>query len=169
MRRHRASVRLRPPTNNTQRHAEEKNMNIKDRLLQVQAAVVLDKVKGNGDLGKAVGDAAEEAVRDGINSPKGKAYMALFASSAEQLTRLTTNNLDGANTYLPKTRAYIAVNGVCAPGTDAATIKGLMGLGNIDAPKPNGEPLDETVDEATVNLRAVEIPDLPDFPIAPQV
>jgi hypothetical protein len=136
-------------------------MTIKERLLQVQAAVVLDKARGGVALAEAVGFAAEAAIRDGIYSTAGRAYMAIFANSVDQLTRLTTDELDGDNTYLPRVRAYVAANGVCAPGTDAATIKGLMGVGDIDAPKPDNEPLDDTPDQTVIDLRAVKIPDLP--------
>ena len=134
-------------------------MKIKQRLLKVQAAVVVDKVDGNGDLGKKVGDAAEAAMMGGINSAAWKAYMSLFADSADQLKRLTTAELDGGEQWLPRVRAYIVANGICAPGTDAATMKGLVGIpSDIDADKPSGDPLSETVDAAVVALRPVNIP-----------
>lgn len=134
-------------------------MTIKNRILQVQAIVALEKARGGGDLGDQLGRAAEAAIRDGLGSPAGKAYMGIFANSSEQLTRLTTNQLDGNNTYLPRVRAYVAANGVCAPGTDAATMKGVVGLGDIDADKPDGEPLDDNFDANIA--RAVAIPALP--------
>lgn len=138
-------------------------MSIKKRLLKVQAAVVLDKVNGTGKLGTAIGDAAEAAMFAGIDSEEWKAYMSLFADSADQLKRLTTTELDGEGTdearYLPRIRAYIVANGICAPGTDAATMKGLIGIAaDIDADKPDGAPLSETVDPTVVARRPVNIP-----------
>ena len=140
-------------------------MKIRERLLLVQAAVAVDKVKGTGDLGTRVGDAAEAAMRGGIASDEWKAYMSLFADSADQLKRLTTTELDGDGTnearYLPRVRAYIVANGVCAPGTDAATVKNLMGIdANIDADRPDGDPLSTEPEEDVVKLRPFVIPQL---------
>lgn len=131
---------------------------IKQRLLKVQAAVVQEKANGGGPKGELIGLAAEKAMRDGINSEAWKDYMALFADSADQMARLTTDTLDGTNTWLPRARAYIIANAVCTPDTDAATIKGISGLGDIDAKKPNGQPLDETPDPVIVARRPVQIP-----------
>jgi hypothetical protein len=134
---------------------------IKQRLLKVQAAVVVEKANGGGSLGEQIGLAAERAMIEGMNSDAWKAYMSLFADSADQLKRLTTTELDGEDDaqYLPRMRAYIVANAVCAPGTDAATIKGLVGIpSDIDAARPDGEPLSETADPAVVALRPVNIP-----------
>lgn len=138
-------------------------MKIRDRLLLVQAAVAVDKVRGTGELGTKVGDAAEAAMVGGMTSDAWKAYMSLFAESADQLKRLTTTELDGEGTdearYLPRVRAYIVANGICAPGTDAATVKNLMGINaNIDADKPDGDPLSTDPVEEVVNLRPFAIP-----------
>jgi hypothetical protein len=141
------------------KHAEEKNMTIEKRIKQVQAAVAVDKANGNGDLGEKIGKAAESAMLQGIKSDAWKAYMALFADSADQLKRLTTDELDGENDYLPRMRAYMVANSVCAPGTDAATMKGFERLGGmIDAPRPDGEPLSTEVDQAVTDLRPFNIP-----------
>jgi hypothetical protein len=137
-------------------------MNIKKKLLQVQAAVALDKAKGSGGaLGEAIGLAAERALTKGMESDEWKDYMALFADSAEQLQRLTTTDLDGTNAWLPRARAYIVANAICAPGTDTVTIKGVIGIGDIDVNKPDGTALDETFDQAVANRRAVNVPPLP--------
>lgn len=138
-------------------------MKIMKRLLKVQAAVAVNKVEGDGSLGVAVGDAAERAMIGGMKSDEWKVYMSLFADSADQLRRLTTTELDAVDddhaNYLPRIRAYIVANGICAPGTDAATAKGLMGFRvQIDADKPGGEPLNEAPDPAVVALRPVNIP-----------
>ncbi|MDT5271116.1 MAG: hypothetical protein QOH49_3302 [Acidobacteriota bacterium] len=138
-------------------------MKIRDRLLLVQAAVAVDKVKSTGDLGTKVGNAAEAAMLGGIASDAWKAYMSLFADSADQLKRLTTTELDGEGTdeavYLPRVRAYIVANGICAPGTDAITVKNLMGINaNIDSDKPDGDPLSTDPDINVTNLRPFIIP-----------
>ncbi|HEX8293940.1 MAG TPA: hypothetical protein VF570_19395 [Pyrinomonadaceae bacterium] len=136
-------------------------MKIEQRIKLIQAAVAVDKAKGRGDLGEQVGKAAEAAMLGGIASEAWKKYMSLFADSAEQLTRLTTNELDGDNDYLPRMRAYIVANGVCAPGTDAATMKGFAGLGGmIDAPGPNDEPLKTDPEDAVVKFRPFPIPEV---------
>ncbi|HEX8355642.1 MAG TPA: hypothetical protein VF611_22235 [Pyrinomonadaceae bacterium] len=135
-------------------------MEIKKRLLLVQAAVAVDKAKGSGDLGRRVGDAAERALREGMQSDAWKEYMSLFADSAEQLKRLTTDELDGNNDYLPRARAYIVANAICAPGTDAATMKGLVGLGDIDADKPDNDPLDVEPDPKVAALRPFNVPEV---------
>jgi hypothetical protein len=133
-------------------------MKIQEKLLRVQAAVIVDKAKGGGALGVQLGQASEEAITNGMGSPKWEAYMALFADSAEQLARLTTNSLDGNNQWLQRARAYIAANGVCAPVTDGATVKGLDGIGDIDVKKPNGDPLDETPDAGVAAKRPFVVP-----------
>jgi hypothetical protein len=146
-------------------------MRIRQRILKVQAAVVADKADGDPKkLGKLVGDAAEAAIFAGINSEQWKDYMSLFATSEEQLTRLTTADLDGPGdsaVYMPRIRAYVAVNGVCAPGTDAATMKGHDGAVfsvSIDDDKPNGAgPLDVNPAAAVTQRRKAKFPDLPDF------
>ena len=138
---------------------------IRNNLLRVQAAVVSQKATtGVTALGDAIGNAAEAALLKGMTAPDGTAtpewerYMALFANSAEQLERLTSNKHDGNNTWLPRVRAYIVANGICAPGTDAATIKNTMGLGDIDARKPDNTELSLTTDPAVIAKRAVPIP-----------
>jgi hypothetical protein len=133
-------------------------MDISKRILKVQAAVLADKIDGEPlKLGRKVGDAAEAAIIGGITSDAWKSYMSLFADSADQLKRLTTNELDATaddKIYLPRLRAYIVANGVCAPGTEAATMKNFAGIPvDIDADKPGGVPLDETVDPNVVGLR----------------
>jgi hypothetical protein len=147
-------------------------MRIKQRILKVQAAVVADKADGDKKgLGTKVGDAAEAAIFAGINSEAWRDYMSLFASSEEQLTRLTTADLDApgdAGVYMPRIRAYIAANGVCAPGTDAATMKGHDGAAfsvSIDDDKPNNAgPLDVAPGATVTQRRKAKFPDLPDFP-----
>lgn len=147
-------------------------MRIRQRILKVQAAVVADKADGDPkQLGKAVGDAAEAAIFAGINSEQWKDYMSLFASSEEQLTRLTTADLDGpgdSGVYMARIRAYVAVNGVCAPGTDAATMKGHDGsvfAASVDDDKPgNAGPLDVKPAAAVTQRRKARFPNLPDFP-----
>ena len=137
---------------------------IKNNLLRVQAAVVTEKANGATALGEAIGRAAEAALTKGMTAPDGtvtrewEAYMALFANSAEQLKRLTTTEFDGTNTYLPRARAYVVANSICAPGTDTATIKGLMGVGDIDAKKPDNNALQLTTDPAVIAKRAIQIP-----------
>ncbi len=138
---------------------------IVNNLLRVQSAVVAEKATtGTTALGDAIGRAAEAALLKGMTGPDGKAtaewesYMSMFANSAEQLERLTTTKHDGTNTWLPRVRAYIVANGICAPGTDAATIKNTMGLGNVDAKKPDNTALSLTTDPAVIAKRAVRIP-----------
>lgn len=137
-------------------------MTIEKRIKLVQAAVAVDKAKGDPlDLGEKVGKAAERAMLAGINSNEWKDYMSLFADSADELKRLTTNELDGENDYLPRMRVYIVANAVCAPGTDAATMKGFERLGGmIDAPRPDGEPLGTDVDAAVTGRRPFPIPEI---------
>jgi hypothetical protein len=135
-------------------------MKIQEKLLRVQAAVIVDKAKGKGALAVQLGEASEKAITKGMGTPEWEAYMALFADSAEQLERLTTTNLDGTNNWLPRARAYIAANGVCSPITDAATAKGLGpdGVGDIDVKKPSGDPLDETPDPGVAAKRPFVVP-----------
>lgn len=136
-------------------------MKISQRLVKVQLAVLNNKVNGDGSYGKKLGEAAEAAMLKGIYSDEWKAYMSLFADSSDQLKRLTTDELDGGDPYLPRIRAYIVANGVCAPGTDAKTINGTMNFAaqgvDIDQPKPNDDPLSETVDPAVVALRPIPV------------
>lgn len=133
---------------------------IQNNLLRVQAAVVTQKATtGATSLGEAIGRAAEAALTKGMTSPDGtvtpewEKYMALFANSADQLKRLTTTEFDGTNTWLPRARAYIVANGICAPGTDAATVKGTMAIGDIDAKKPDNTSLELTTDPAVIAKR----------------
>jgi hypothetical protein len=96
-------------------HAEEGDMKIKERLVKVQLAVLENKVNGDGEYGRLVGDAAEAAMIKGMISEEWKNYMSLFADSADQFKRLTTTELDGNDEWLPRVRAYIVANGICAP------------------------------------------------------
>lgn len=140
----------------------EQNRTIEQRIRLVQAAVAVDKAKGDPlKLGEKVGKAAEAAMLGGINSEAWKKYMSLFANSSEQLQRLTTNTLDGQNDYLQSMRAYIVANGVCAPGTDAATMKGFERLGGlIDADKPDGTPLNTAPEQNVINLRPANVTEI---------
>lgn len=136
-------------------------MKITQRLVKVQLAVLYDKVHGGGEFGDRVGKAAEDAMVGGMGSDAWKRYMSLFADSSDQLKRLTTTELDGEDPYLSRIRAYIVANGVCAPGTDAKTINGTMNFADrgsdIDKPRPNDDPLSETVDPAVVALRPIPV------------
>jgi hypothetical protein len=136
-------------------------MKIMQRLVKVQLAVLHNKVNGDGEYGKKVGEAAEAAMLKGIASDEWRAYMSLFADSSDQLKRLTTTELDGEDAYLPRIRAYIVANGVCAPGTDAKTINGTRNFmaegSDIDNPMPNNDPLSEAVDPAVVALRPIPV------------
>ncbi len=130
-------------------------MKISERLVKVQLAVLHNKVNGDGTYGRKVGDAAMKAMMKGLGSEEWKNYMSLFADSSEQLTRLSSTELDGNDEWLPHIRAYIVANGTCAPGTDAKTIANLTNLqSDIDKRNPlTNAALSEAVDPAVRNRR----------------
>lgn len=130
-------------------------MKIREKLLRVHVAVILDKIQGGGMLAGDIGQSAVKAITKGLGSDEWKEYMALFADSADQLKRLTTDASDGANSWLPHARAYIVSNAVCAAATDIATHKGLDEIGDIDAGN-----LNETPDPAVAALRKIVVPNV---------
>lgn len=143
-------------------------MKIMDRLRKVQLAVLNDKVNGTGTLGEKAGEAALAALNGGLGSEPWKNYMSLFADSAEQLTRLSSAELDAGDQYLPRIRAYIVANGICAPGTDLKTVNGTRNFapqngGDIDRPKAGNSPLSEAVDGGVVARRAAALGPLADL------
>ena len=136
---------------------------IKEKVRDVHAAVVVAKALGSEQLGIDIGKAAEEAILEGMKQGgKWEAYMALFADSDEQLRRLTTTDLDGDDEWLPRAKAYLVSNAICAPFTEVKTDNGLNALqgGDFDAPKEGGVALDTTPSEAVKGKRAVKVPTL---------
>ena len=91
---------------------------IYDNLKKVHAAVALDNAKaGGGKLGEDIGKLAVAAITGGIKSPAWRAYMSLFADNEEQLQRLISDPPPDDESYLPRNRAYIVSNAVCAADT----------------------------------------------------
>lgn len=90
-------------------------MSIKANLERTQLAVKKDIANG-GDLARRIGDAAVAAITKGMNSDEWKRYMALFCDTKAELAQLTA--VRGSDlSYMPKMRAYIVSNAVCAADT----------------------------------------------------
>jgi hypothetical protein len=132
-----------------------KTVSIFKNLEQVHAAVVVDNFKGNPPtLGRRIGNAAIAAIKGGMESPAWKDYMALFASNATELERLTVEK-QGERDYLPQFRAYIVSNAVC----DAATT--TFTSNKVDPVIDDGfTEADMTPDEDFISARKIEIPEI---------
>lgn len=131
-------------------------MSILDNLHRVHAAVILDKLKPAAErqhLAEKIGALAVQAITDGIKSDAWKEYMKLFAVNKEQLERLTVVPVPATEqSYLPRLRAYVVSNAVCASETTVFTADKVTG-------EINGGASDE-VDQAFVDARAVKIPNV---------
>jgi hypothetical protein len=128
-------------------------MSIFKNLEKVHAAVVVDKVTGQGNLGKAIGVLAVKAITKGLGSAEWKTYMAIFADNAAQLNLLTVEDTVNDLDYAPEARAYIVSNAVCAAATNTFT-------GNRVSPDFGGD-LSETPDDEPAKYRdpSIEIRD----------
>lgn len=100
--------------------AEKKT--IKETLLQLQAEIEAHPDKGD-DLRKQ----AILAMYGGIDSDAWKQYMSNFATTPEQLARLTTFSGD-ALPYVRQARCYLVANAMCLPGTDSKMLDGIEDL-----------------------------------------
>jgi hypothetical protein len=126
-------------------------MSIFKNLEKVHAAVVVNNVKGKGQLGAQIGALAVKAIMGGIKSPDWNAYMSLFADNADQLKLLTVETV-GEEDWLAQQRAYIVSNAVCAGETGTFTSSRVR--------TDFGAALSETLDAATIKLRPIVIPEV---------
>jgi hypothetical protein len=98
--------------------------NIYQNIGKIHIAVVQDKETRQGDLAQALSALAVEAIMGGLGSEAWVGYMSVFADNAAQLNVLTAAAAD-EDAYLPRSRAYIVSNAVCAAGTNTATTNGV--------------------------------------------
>lgn len=98
-------------------------MSIYDNLRRTEVAVSMSKFKKTR-LGTQLGNAATAAITNGPKSDEWKQYMALFCDTPEELERLTMPK-PGEDNYLPRMRAYIVANAVCASDTGTVTANGV--------------------------------------------
>jgi hypothetical protein len=96
-----------------------------EKVGEIHIAVVTDKEQGNGALADALSKLAVEAIMEGFGKPAWRKYMSIFADNTDQLKLLTERQGDPEPDYLPKVRAYIVANAVCAAGTNTATTNGI--------------------------------------------
>ena len=126
-------------------------MSILENLKRTQVAVTIDNFKKATDpsLGTRIGRAAVAAIMNGIGSDEWKRYMALFCDTREQLQRLTVEDTDNEEDYMPQMRAYMVANAVCFSETFTQTANGV---GRSVEPIPGVPLLAETPEPA--DLRA---------------
>lgn len=98
-------------------------MSIKSNLERTQKVVKHDIEQG-GDLAERIGRAAVAAITKGLKSDEWKRYMALFCDTKEELAQLTVVR-DNEDDYMPKMRAYIVANAVCAADTGTEVAAGV--------------------------------------------
>lgn len=109
---------------------------------KIHVAVVKDKETKNGELAEALSRLAVEAIMGGLGSEAWVMYMSIFANNTAQL-KVLTEPQEGEHYYLPKSRAYIVSNAVCAAGTNTATTNGVE---RESIPVVNNTP-DDTVEK----------------------
>ncbi|MGB8510756.1 MAG: hypothetical protein WCD76_20460 [Pyrinomonadaceae bacterium] len=97
----------------------EEKKTIKDRVLEIQAEVKKDPGKGDELRKQAI-----LAMYKGMESDAWKEYMGNFATTPEQLTRLTTLTGDHLP-YVRQARCYLIANAMCLPGTDNGMLDGI--------------------------------------------
>jgi hypothetical protein len=96
--------------------------NIYQNIGNIHVAVVKDKETRQGKLAQALSALAVKAIMGGFGSPAWIEYMSVFATNKAQLSVLTEiQPTEGPDSYLPRSRAYIVSNAVCAAGTNTAT------------------------------------------------
>lgn len=98
--------------------------NIFENVGKIHIAVVKDKETKGGQLAQALSALAVEAIMSGLGKPAWVKYMSIFADNDAQL-KLLTQATEGEDPYLPRSRAYIVSNAVCAAGTNTATTNGV--------------------------------------------
>jgi hypothetical protein len=98
--------------------------NIFENVGKIHIAVVKDKETKEGQLANALSTLAVEAIMGGLGSDAWVKYMSVFADNEAQL-KLLTETAEGEDPYLPRSRAYIVSNAVCAAGTNTATTNGV--------------------------------------------
>ena len=99
-------------------------MSIRRNLERTEAAVAVDSFNG-GDLADRISKAAVEAIMKGIGTHEWDKYMALFCDTKEELAQLTVVRRETDHDYMPKMRAYIVANAVCAADTGTETAAGV--------------------------------------------
>lgn len=82
----------------------------------IQEKIAEYKAAGDNETGLRLRRAAVKAIYGGFGSPDWYYYMSHFASSPKQLRRLCSTETD-CHENIPASRAYLAGNGVCLPGT----------------------------------------------------
>jgi len=117
-------------------------MSIRKNLERTAAAVAVDSFNG-GDLADRISAAAVEAIMKGIGTHEWEKYMALFCDTKEELAQLTVVR-ETDNDYMPKMRAYIVANSVCAADTATETAAGVNEAveppAGVAAPSGTGDP-----------------------------
>lgn len=104
---------------------------IVERIGEIHIAVVMDKETKNEELGAKLSELAVAAIMAGLGEPEWRKYMSIFADNTDQLELLSVATLNEPD-YLPKVRAYMVSNAVCAAGTNTATTNGLTTQNKTD-------------------------------------
>jgi hypothetical protein len=131
-------------------------MSIMSNLKRTEKAVAKDIANG-GDLARRIGDAAVAAITKGMKSKEWKQYMALFCDTKQELAQLTVER-GSDHDYMPKMRAYIVANAVCA--ADTGTEVAALVNENIEPPAAAVVPAGTSDPKALRQELGFEIPQL---------
>lgn len=101
---------------------EREKKTIQERITEIQAEIAADATRGDQLRTLAI-----QAMYAGIESEAWKTYMHEFASTPEQLARLTTRAGDELP-YVRQARCYLIANAMCLPGTDTTLMDGIEGV-----------------------------------------
>ena len=132
-------------------------MSIRKNLERTAAAVAVDSFNG-GDLADRISAAAVEAIMKGIGTHEWEKYMALFCDTKEELAQLTVVR-ETDNDYMPKMRAYIVANAVCAADTGTQTANGVNA--SVEPPAGFAAPVGTDEPEALRQELGFSIPEVP--------
>ena len=132
-------------------------MSIRKNLERTAAAVAVNSFNG-GDLADRISEAAVEAIMKGIGTHEWNKYMALFCDTKEELAQLTVVR-ETDDYYMPKMRAYIVANAVCAADTGTETAAGVNA--SVEPPAGVGAPAGTDDPEALRQELGFSIPEVP--------
>ena len=108
---------------------------IREKIEEVRQQVKANNPKGTG---ARIKNLAVKAIYAGFGQPDWVKFMEEFATTKQQLARLTTRDTD-CHDYNEPARAYLVGNATCLPGTDGNLLQGISEFLDVSLQEPASE------------------------------
>jgi hypothetical protein len=105
---------------------ENETETITGKILESHNRIIADTTGAGKTEAKRLGDLAIDAILGGIGSSEWRKYMINFASTSNQLARLSGDDDFKDEEYGAETLAYIVANSTCTIDTHTTTTTGAL-------------------------------------------